>query len=167
MLSINSKTGEVIASPYSKFQHESIALDVGTMILISQVFSWDDKIRDFIVVDGEKEDRQAYIDSFADEAGVYNILKKYATTGDVSLLNQKQGFYADLSGLPVDDLDPAKSSAAAKVAVENLVAKLGVDITSDQLASMSVEEIDSLIAKAVEAKVGKVVEKEKQIGEGE
>ena len=165
MLSVNKKTGELEFSPYSKFMHDTIGRETGSMIIIHQDFSWDNDTRDFIVVDGEKEDRQAYIDSFADECGVYNILKKYALTGDMSVLNQRQGFYGDISNLPVDDLDPARSSAAAQAAVKSLANKLGVDITSDKLASMSVEEIDSLIAKAVEAKAGKVVDEKK--GEGE
>lgn len=166
MLLIDKKTGEIVISPYSKFMHESVGLDTGSMIIQNYDFAWDDKTRDFIVVEGSKEDRQAYIDSFADDCGVYNVLKKYSLTGDASLLNQREGFYGDISELPVDELNPAARAAAAEAAVASLGEKLGVNITSEQLASMSVEQINSLIEKAVAVRVQKATP-EKEVKDGE
>lgn len=150
MLSINSKTGEV---KFSKFQKETEGLDTGSMIIQNYDFSWSDEIRDFIVVEGSKEDRQAYIDSFADDCGVYNVLKKFAKTNDLSLLNRSESFYGDISDLPVDELDPAKYEAAAAASVASLSKVLGEDITAEKLASMSEAELQALIEKVAAAKV--------------
>lgn len=155
MLSFDKKTGEVIVTPFSKFRHETIGLDTGSMIILHQDFSWSDEIRDFIVVDGEKEDRQAYIDSFADEAGVYNVLKKYARTGDLSILNRVEGQYIDISDLPVDELNPEALKARAEASVAALSKSLGSEFTPEQLSNMSAEELNNLIAAAVEAKSAK------------
>lgn len=153
-------TGEVFVSSIDKFKHESAARDAGSMIIQLKDFAWSDEIRDFIVVDGEKEDRQAYIDSFESECGVRNILKKYALTGDASLLNQRQGFYADLSELPVDELNPAQLQSQAGVSLEKLNAMLGTSYTAEGLSSMSAEELSTLIKSKVEEATRKEVKKE-------
>lgn len=166
MLLVDKKTGEIRCSVYSKFMHEDKGLDTGSMIIQNYDFAWDDKIRDFVVVEGSKEDRQAYIDSFADDCGVYNVLKKYAVTGDISLLNRVDGFYGDVSELPVDELNPSQLADKADAAVGSLSKQLGIDVSSDQLASMSIEEINSLIEKAVAARVQKS-EVKAEVKEGE
>ena len=97
MSKVSEKTGEVYISSIEKFVHETVGREPGSMIIQNKDFAWSDEIRDFIIVDGDKEDRQAYIDSFADEYGVYNVLKKYAITGDASILNRKEGFYGDIT----------------------------------------------------------------------
>ena len=150
MLSIDKKTGEVVITPFSKFMHETEGLDVGTMIIQHKDFAWDDDIRDFKVVDGEKEDRQAYIDSFESETGVYNILKKYSLTGDASLLNQKPGFYGDLSDLPVDELNPGKLSEQSAESLTKLNAALGTNYTAEELSKMTAEELQAVIQQRIE-----------------
>lgn len=163
---VHNETGEVYISSISKFLHETVGQETGSMIIQLMDFAWDDDIRDFKVVDGEKEDRQAYIDSFESECGVRNILKKYALTGDASLLSAKQGFYADLSELPVDELNPAKLESQAGVSLEKLNAVLGTSYTAEELSSMSSEELAALIKGKVEAATPKVEEK-KDKKEGE
>lgn len=160
MLLVDKKTGEVMVSPYSKYMHETIGLDTGSMIIQNYDFSWSDEIRDFIVVEAGKEDRQAYIDSFAKECGVYNILSKFSKTGDVSLLNQREGFYADISGLPVDELNPGKVAEAAQKSINSLSKSLGVDLTAEELSKMTADQLNDLIAKAVDARVAKTTKKE-------
>ena len=152
MLVLDKKTGEVVVTPFSKFMHQTEGLDVGSMIIQHKDFAWDDGIRDFKVVEGEKEDRQAYIDSFESEAGVYNILKKYTLTGDASLLNARQGMYGDFSGLPVDELNPGKMSDEALAALSKLNEVLGTSYTAEELEKMSAEEISALIKSKVEEK---------------
>lgn len=138
-------------SPYSKFMHETEGLEVGSMIIEHKDFAWNDKIRDFEVVDGEKEDRQAYIDSFESEAGVYNILKKYSLTGDASLLNARAGLYVDISELPVDELNPDKLANQALSSLDKLNEVLGTSYTAEELQSMSAEEISAIIKAKVDA----------------
>lgn len=52
-----------------------------------------DKDTDFViekkVVEISRVDRQEYIDSFSDDVGILNIMKKVALTGDSSLINQR------------------------------------------------------------------------------
>lgn len=159
---VDKKTGEIVYSPYSKFMHTVVGRDPGSMILEKYDFSWSDEIRDFIVVKAGKEDRQAYIDSFADECGVYNILKKFNQTGDLSLLNQRDVQFGDISDLPVDELNPAALAARAEGSVDKLRSYLGDDITPEVLASMSIEEINSLIDKVVAARVEKAAPEKKE-----
>lgn len=145
MLLVDKKTGEVTISPYSKFMHESTPMDNGSMIIQNMDFAWSDEIRDFIVVEGSKEDRQAYIDSFADDCGVYNVLKKYALTGDASLLTRSEGYYGDITDLPQDELNPAKLMSQSQSSLDKLNSLLGTDYTAEQFASLSSEQLASLI----------------------
>lgn len=148
---VDQKTGEVRYSPFSKFQKKVEGFETGSMIIQLYDFAWDDKTRDFKVIEGEQEDRQALIDSYADECGVYNVLKKYAITGDASVLNRKEGFYADISDLPVDELNPAALEKKATVSLDELNKVLGTSYTSEELSNMSAEELKVLISKRVEA----------------
>lgn len=148
-LKVNKTTGEVSYSPYSKFMHESVPMDNGSMIIQLYDFAWDDETRDFKVVEAGKEDRQAYIDSFADDCGVYNVLKKYALTGDASLLNARDGFYGDISDLPEDELNPAKLMAQGQSSLDKLNHLLGTTLTAEELASMSTEQLADLVNGAV------------------
>lgn len=145
-LIVDKKTGEVIVSPYSKFQKESTPLEVGSMIIQHQDFVWDDEIRDFKVVDTEKEDRQAYIDSFADDCGVLNVLKKYSLTGDATLLQQREAIYADISDIPADELNVAKVQAAADNSLGKLNQLLGTNYSAEEFAKLSTEELAKLIS---------------------
>lgn len=158
MMSVDKKTGEVIVTPFSKFRRETIGLDTGSMIIQNYEFSWDNDLRDFIVVEGTKEDRQAYIDSFKDDCGVYNVLKKYALTGDSSLLQRADSFYADISDLPVDQLNPAQVSEKAQDSIVKLNQLLGKELTADELAKMTNDQLAALVKEAVESKT-KVEEK--------
>lgn len=124
-------------------------------------FAYDPELRALKIVEAGKEDREAYIQSFASEAGVYNILKKYSKTGDVSLLNQREGFYGDISDIPSDELDPAKVAAEAGRALGGLNKALGVDLTAEELSKMTAEQLNELINKAIAAQASKVVSDDK------
>lgn len=149
---VNKETGEVIFKAKSRLNHmDSVGLDFSKNIVQNYDFVYDNEKRDFVVVATDKEDREAYIQSFASETGIYNILKMYAKTGDASILNKKQGFYGDISGLPVDELNPAKVEAAAEKAVGSLSKALGQDLSAEQLANMSAEELEKLVGDAINA----------------
>lgn len=132
-------------SIYSKFMKKSEPLDVGSMIIQNYDFAWDDKTRDFIVVASDKEDRQAYIDSFKDDCGVMNVLKKYALTGDTSLLSQREAFYGDISDLPVDELNVNQASEQAAGSLDKINQLLGTNYTAEEFAALSQEELANLI----------------------
>ena len=48
----------------------------------------------------EKVNIQERIQSFFEDVDLYHLLAKMAVTGDVSFLNKKAGFYADISNIP-------------------------------------------------------------------
>lgn len=127
-------------------------------IIKLQDFGYDKDSHQLIIIDSGEEDRDAYIQSFEKECGVYNILAMFSKTGDESLFNVSPGVYADISDLPVDDLDVAGAQAKAATALDSLKDKLGVDISADQLASMTLDDINALIAKAIDSKNEKVTE---------
>ena len=54
-------------------------------------------------------DIQDYIQSFYEDCDLYHLLAKVARTGDMSLLNQKQGVYADISNMP-DNIHDAQAA---------------------------------------------------------
>ena len=149
LVKVNKKTGELTLSIYSKFMKKSEPLDVGSMIIQNYDFAWDDKTRDFIVVEGDKEDRQAYIDSFKDDCGVYNVLKKYSLTGDASLLNQREGFYGDISDLPVDELNVSQVTQDAASSLDRLNQILGTSYSAEEFAALTQDQLAELINKAI------------------
>lgn len=136
-------------SLYSKFMKKSEPLDNGSMIIQNYDFAWDDTTRDFKVVATDKEDRQAYIDSFKDDCGVMNVLKKYALTGDTTLLSQREAFYGDISDLPVDELNVGQASEVASSSLDKLNKLLGTEYTAEQFAALSQDELAALINSAI------------------
>ena len=109
------------------------------------------------------EDRDSYIQSFAEESGVYNILKRYSMTGDMSLLNQKNAMYGDFTLLDNDDLDPVSALARSSESLEKLNQALNTSFDSATLANMSIEELNAVIAQAVAAKTTKETTKETEV----
>lgn len=107
------------------------------------------------VVKTNIEDRDALIQSFADEVGVYNILKRYSMTGDMSLLNQRKAMFGDFSLLDNDDLDPVSALARSTESLEKLNQALNTSFDSATLANMSIDELNAVIAQAVAAKTTK------------
>lgn len=164
----NSETGEILVIHTWRNPKPIKGLDCSSKhsIIQHKDFAYDSEKRGLKIVDAEKEDRDAFIQSFASECGIYNVLKKYSKTGDVSLLSQKQGFYGDISELPVDDLDPEAAKKAAAQALSGLNQSLGTQLSAEQLSSMSAEELNALIANAVQAAAAKSNEAKKE-GEGE
>ena len=134
------------------------ALDASDAHIQHYDFAYDgNKLK---VVKTTIEDRDAYIQSFADESGVYNILKRYSMTGDMSLLNQKNAMYGDFTLLDNDDLDPVSALARSSESLEKLNQALNTSFDSSTLANMSVEELNAVIAQAVAAKTTKETTKE-------
>ena len=89
---LNKKTGEIkslVRSWRSPHDSKESALDVGSMIIDTYDFSYNPESRELEVVKTGHEDREAYIQSFKDDCGVYNILAKFSLTGDMSLLNRR------------------------------------------------------------------------------
>lgn len=150
-------TGEVKTVVHTwRKPREAVALDISKDGVIQHYdFAYDPELRDLKIVEADKEDREAYIQSFAAETGIYNILRKYSKTGDASLLNVSNLSYGDISDLPTDELDPVKAAEAAAEALSGLNSSLGTELTQEQLAAMSSEELNALIQNAVAAAAAK------------
>ena len=98
-------------------------------------------------------DIQDYIQSFYEDCDLYHLLAKVARTGDRSLLNQKQGVYADISNMPdnIHDAQAAVKNAGMSYSGLNeneklLVLKaLGIDIPgfTDKPAKEDVKEVNN------------------------
>lgn len=129
------------------------ALDASDAHIQHYDFAYDgNKIE---VVKTTIEDRDAFIQSFSDEVGVYNILKRYSMTGDMSLLNQRKAMFGDFSLLDNDDLDPVSALARSSESLEKLNQALNTSFDSVTLANMSIDELNAVIAQAVAAKTTK------------
>lgn len=149
---LNKETGEiktVITSWRKPKASSDYAYTQERNIIQLQDFSFNPESRELEVVDTSKEDRDAYIQSFKDDCGVYNILAKYSLTGDSSLLNRGGAFYADISGMPTDELNPEAASALAAQQLKALNDKYGLSLTDKELASMTPELLEKLISDTV------------------
>lgn len=72
-----------------------------------------------------------YIDSFAEECDINNILLRYSC-GDVSVLNARQGIYADVSAFPADR---SKSVVKANHTVSDALDSVSDSAVSDATVS--------------------------------
>lgn len=144
-----SKQALNIHSWRSPHDSKDSALDVGSMIIDTYDFSYNPESRELEVVKTGSEDRDAYIQSFADECGVYNILAKFSLTGDMSLLNRRPGMYGDFSGMPTDELNPEAASALAAQQLKALNEKYGLSLSAEELAGMSPEVLEKLLSDTI------------------
>lgn len=79
---------------------------------VVDTFSWDyDKDHNPRPVKSGKKDIQAFSQSFEESTDFKPLLKQAMATGDMSLLQQRQGVYMDNRDLPKDIFD-AKEKAA-------------------------------------------------------
>lgn len=107
---------------------DDTVFDVVTEINITDIVSLDD-----------------YINSFRDDVGVINILKKVSRTGDLSLLKQCDPGYVDMTNMP-EDFIQAKAMYDQAIASYNM---LPVEIRGN----MPFEEFIKLSADDLNARV--------------
>ena len=103
-------------------------------------------------------DIQDYIQSFYEDCDLYHLLAKVARTGDISLLNQKQGVYADISNMPdnIHDAQQAVKNAGMSYSGLNENEKLLV------LKALGIS-IPGFTDKPVKDDVKEVVNEEKEV----
>lgn len=110
----------------------------------------------------EKVDLRKQINEEAKTTDLKYLLKQFLMSGDESILNQRPGFYGDITGVQ------SMMEGEEFVSAESIKSSMGeefADLTVEQLASMSDEDIASYIAqvrssKAKEEEVPPVVKKE-------
>lgn len=138
---------------------------------IERVKMIGDKDTDFIVLTDVKEidrtDRQAFLDSQANEVGILNIIEKVRLSGDVTLLNQtgrvplaaveKDALghdvepIVDVTRYQVDQVDALESYKSGAAAFDSLDPELKKKMTFEQVAKMSDAEIDAFLKARQEA----------------
>lgn len=118
------------------------------------------------VVESERVNRSDYINSFREDVGIANILKKVALSGDVTLFNQIQRTplpIQDDGKEMIQDITPLQDG-------EEAVAKMGDDMRktfkalpqdlvggrslAEFLENVSQAEIDAFVAKYIKDRVG-------------
>lgn len=113
------------------------------------------------VVEASRTDRQAYIDSFADDVGILNIMKKVALSGDESLLNQTHRVsmpgnskdalgravedIVDVTKYQVDQVDALESYKVGAAVYNQLDPELKKKMSFEEVAKMSDTEIDAYL----------------------
>lgn len=129
-----------------KREYVKTPIDESSDIITIEVFDevekiTDDKTKkeDFVVKKVVRETSRIsadeYVQSFKDDVGIENILKKVALTGDVSLLNQRQrstgvvdenGYEVlqDYTGIPGDALEAAQAVKSGRDVFSSLPADL-------------------------------------------
>ena len=79
----------------------------------------------------EPFDMDEYIQSFKEDTDIYAILKKFNMSGDISLLNQKQGFYEDISDLPDNHFDLEHLNEKITMSYNEYLEKNGVVVEEE------------------------------------
>lgn len=67
-----------------------------------------------------KDNVQDKINSFKDTCDIKKLIEKYQMLGDESILNQRQGFYADMTDVPNNLIDIKNITEQGKEVFENL-----------------------------------------------
>lgn len=161
---MSSNNGTIKASRFAQYRDvnsDDYALTFDDNIIQHYDFAYQD--HKMVIIPTVKENRDEFIQSFKDEVGVYNILKKYSMTGDMSLLNQRKALYGDFTNFDNDDLDPVGAIVRSSESLEKLNSALNTSFDSTTLANMSIDELNAVIAQAVAAKTTKETIKETEV----
>lgn len=105
-----------------------------------------------------------HIASFKDDVGIRAIMKKVALTGDATLLDEKQTFVADLSGIPDEPQEKLKAYKNAQEAYGKIDPELRGSMTMEEfIKSMDAEKI----GKYIDAKIAASQTKQAKTTEGD
>lgn len=110
----------------------------------------DDFVIESKIVTTQKIDRQEYIESFRDDVGILNIMKKVALTDDVTLLNQRtrQTLAVDEDGKEVvTDISQLGDQEFAKnylLNVQQMLASMDPEMR-DAITNMSGDELKAYL----------------------
>jgi len=123
--------------------------------------------KDFIVkkrvVEFERKNRQEYINSFTDDIGVLNVLKKCALSNDESLIKQRpDGAFMDATGFPTCKEDIYNTVEKGVTAFDKLPDDIKKKMSMEQFVnSFGQEQFDELINSKVQEILAKKEAKQK------
>ena len=117
------------------------------------------------VVEFERKNRQDYIDSFAEDVGILNVLKKVAVSGDESLVKQRPDpAFMDLTDFPTNKEDMFNKVKEGVDAFDKLPDDIKKKMSMEQFVNtFGQEQFDALIKEKVDAVLAaQKVQKEKE-----
>lgn len=126
--------------------------DIVTYDVRDVVIKTGDSKHDFVVekevYECERKNRDAFIQSFSQDVGIENIIKKIQISGDNSLKLQCKPLYGDFRNLPENNQEFDEAMAKGKEAAKSL----GIEMSEEAIKAY----IDKVIAgkKAKEAEGG-------------
>lgn len=100
-----------------------------------------------ILVESGKEDTDDFIDSFREETEITTIIKKFQA-GDLSVINQREGFYADVTKMPKTYAEMLQLRIDSQKAFDSLKPEIKEKFNNDEnqffAAAGSVEWLEKL-----------------------
>lgn len=114
-----------------------------------------------ILIESGKEDTDEYIDSFREETEISTIIKRFQA-GDVSVINQKQGFYADVTKMPKTYAEMLQLRIDSKKAYDELPTSVKEKFDNDEFKFFATAGSEDWFKK-----LGVIEEVNEKIKEGE
>lgn len=97
-----------------------------------------------------EQDRDEYVQSFADDVGILNVLKKVALTGDASMYNAQANQGIDTTNLPDNKIDAFDVVSKGVLAFDNLPDEIKQKMTMEVFVkTFGQEKFDALMAQYV------------------
>lgn len=160
VLKINTGFGPLSDKPKATVTDYSADQDIVDYAEEEYVVKTGEGDKDFVVkkrvVETSRLNRQDYINSFADEVGIKNILKKVQATGDETLLKQRpDGVFIDVTQFPdnragmyeavkngVEAFDNLPDDIKKKMSMEDFVNNFGQKEFDDYVKA----KVDAILA---------------------
>ena len=140
--------------------------DFATGVEIEKCIKTGEGEEDFVIVTelriDKKVNHQDYLNQFADDVGILNVLKRVIKTGDASLFNERnetQAGYMDLTNMPGDIIAASEMINKANAAYEQLPDDLKKKLSKEDLIKINNLELYNNIVAYVD-NLNKVKEKE-------
>lgn len=159
---LNNPFVGLVDKPQASLTDYSNSPDFESITIVDVPVKVGDGESDYVIEKREKVlsrcKRQDYINSFAEDVGILNIMKKVSQTGDISLLNQRPvagSDFVDISNLPDNVIDGIKFMNSAKDSFDSLPADLKKDLKIEDVANgkLDISALNAYIDRLVAAKV--------------
>lgn len=131
-------------------------LDASSSIETVYDFAYDDN-HVLQVVEKGTEDRDAYIQTFADSCGMEFVLRSVAA-GDMSVLNARSGSYGDFTNAPQTLAEVSAYQDMAAESFSNLPDDIKNGRSPSDVISLTKEQLDEYIKKAIDAQIQTTME---------
>lgn len=151
-------------NPASDFSNSIQEKWIHKQVVVKTGDSEDDFVIEEKPVLVDRIDLKKRIQEEAKTTDLKYLLKQFLQTGDESILNQREGFYGDITG--VQNLIEGGEFVSAEQVKESLPSDFA-GLTAEQIASMSDKDIASYIAQVRASKVHEEAAVSSEVKEGE